>query len=91
MYAPPEKTPREAVQRWEQDVGYMSRALVNVLATLGEFPLIRFYQPPQTPAWPPLGAAEAVGESVSKRLAFRIQQEMEEYQKNNPSFPGTKE
>jgi hypothetical protein len=60
--------------------------LVNTLATLGEYPLIRYYNPPSS-FHPPLGPALAVGEHLGKRLAERVQAEMDAYARDNTDFP----
>lgn len=60
--------------------------LVNALATLGEYPLIRYYNPPSN-FHAPLGPALAAGEHVGKRLAERVQREIDAYARDNSDFP----
>ncbi|ORY80259.1 Sec1-like protein, partial [Leucosporidium creatinivorum] len=86
LYAPPEHSPQDSLQRWEDEIGWMSRALVNALATLGEYPLIRYYNPPSS-FHAPLGPALAAGEHVGKRLAERVQREIDAYARDNSDFP----
>ena len=59
---------------------------MNALATLGEYPLIRYYNPPSS-YHPPLGPALSTGEHLGKRLAFRVQEEIDAYARNNSAFP----
>lgn len=56
---------------------------MNTLATLGENPFIRYYNPSSQP----LGPGAAVNEHLSKRLATRLQADLDEYCRNNPGFP----
>jgi hypothetical protein len=56
--------------------------IVNVLISLGEFPEIRYYNPPSL-----LGPASAVGEHATQRLANRVHQAMEAYCRENAGFP----
>ena len=60
--------------------------LVNVLATLGEYPLIRYYNPPSN-FHAPLGPASATGEHIGKALALRVQSEIDKYARDNSDFP----
>jgi syntaxin-binding protein 1 len=60
--------------------------IVNTMATLGEYPLIRYYNPPSS-FHSTLGPGLAVGEAISKRLADRVQLEMDAYARDNSNFP----
>lgn len=60
--------------------------IVNVLAALGEYPLIRYYHPPSS-LHPILGPGLAAGEPVGKRLAERVQAEIDAYARDNSNFP----
>lgn len=60
--------------------------IVNVLATLGEYPLIRYYHPPSG-FHHILGPGAAVGEPIGKRLADRVQAEIDAYARDNSNFP----
>ncbi|GAA5891833.1 hypothetical protein JCM8208_002906 [Rhodotorula glutinis] len=86
LYGPPDQQPDHAIARWEDDVGWMSRSIVNVLATLGEYPLIRYYHPPSG-FHHILGPGAAVGEPIGKRLADRVQAEIDAYARDNSNFP----
>ncbi|GAA6041593.1 hypothetical protein JCM8097_007759 [Rhodosporidiobolus ruineniae] len=86
LYGPPDGPQERAIARWEDDIGWMSRAIVNTLATLGEYPLIRYYNPPSS-FHPPLGPGVAVGEHIGKRLADRVQLEIDAYARDNSNFP----
>ncbi|GAA5889143.1 hypothetical protein JCM5296_007177 [Sporobolomyces johnsonii] len=86
LYGPPEGRPEEAVMRWEDEIGWMSRSIVNALATLGEYPLIRYYNPPSS-FHNILGPGLAAGEHVAKRLADRVQLEIDAYARDNSNFP----
>lgn len=63
-----------------------SPQLVNVLATLGEYPLIRYYNPPSS-FHGPLGPAVSSGEHIGKALAERVQNEIDAYARNTDNFP----
>ncbi|POY70532.1 hypothetical protein BMF94_6446 [Rhodotorula taiwanensis] len=86
LFAPPDGSVEHAVARWEDDIGWTARSIVNALATLGEYPLIRYYNPPSS-FHPPLGPGLAVGEPVGKRLAERVQAEIDAYARDNSNFP----
>ncbi|KAM0793647.1 hypothetical protein ACM66B_001078 [Microbotryomycetes sp. NB124-2] len=86
MYGPPGRDARVSLAKWEDDIAWMSRALVNALATLGEYPHIRYYNPPSS-FHPPLGPGAAVGEHIGKRLAERVQREIDAYARDNSDFP----
>ncbi|GAA5975062.1 hypothetical protein JCM11641_000015 [Rhodosporidiobolus odoratus] len=86
LYAPPDGPLDRALVRWEDEIGWMSRSIVNTLATLGEYPLIRYYNPPSS-FHAILGPGLAVGEAVGKRLAERVQAEMDAYARDNNNFP----
>ncbi|KAK4057754.1 RHO1 GDP-GTP exchange protein 2 [Microbotryomycetes sp. JL221] len=85
-----DRNARDSVPRWEDDIAWMSRALVNALATLGEYPHIRYYNPPSS-FHEPLGPGAAVGEHICKRLAERVQREIDAYARDNGDFPGADE
>ncbi|KAK4701832.1 hypothetical protein P7C70_g4396, partial [Phenoliferia sp. Uapishka_3] len=70
--------------KWVSDAFMLQ--LVNVLATLGEYPLIRYYSPP-TSFHAPLGPASATGEHIGKALALRVQAEIDRYARDNSDFP----
>ena len=57
--------------------------LVNALVLLGEYPLIRYYNPNTKP----LGVGAAYNEHITRRLAEMVQREMDEYCRNNTDFP----
>lgn len=59
--------------------------IVNALAMLGEYPLIRYYKPVNKP----IGVGAAYNEHITRRLAEMVQAEMDDYCKNNPDFPVT--
>lgn len=61
----------------------ISVQIVNSLAMLGEYPLIRYYKPVNKP----IGVGVAYNEHITRRLAEMVQTEMDEYCKNNPDFP----
>ncbi|BGP44379.1 syntaxin binding protein 1 [Rhodotorula kratochvilovae] len=86
LYGPPDQQPEAALARWEDDIGWMSRSIVNVLATLGEYPLIRYYNPPSS-FHSILGPGLAAGEPIGKRLADRVQAEIDAYARDNSDFP----
>ncbi|GAA6059866.1 hypothetical protein JCM10212_007071 [Sporobolomyces blumeae] len=86
LYGPPDGRPEDGVMQWEEDIGWMSRSIVNALATLGEYPLIRYYNPPNS-FHSPLGPGLVVGESIGKRLAERVQMEIDAYARDNSNFP----
>lgn len=65
---------------------YTHSQLVNALATLGEYPLIRYYNPPSS-FHGILGPGVAAGEHVCKRLAERVQREIDAYARDNTDFP----
>ena len=78
-----------AVSSWRGCCGSGANSLsqlVNALATLGEYPLIRYYNPPNS-FHAPLGPALAAGEHVGKRLAHRLQAELDAYARDNNDFP----
>ncbi|GAA5858275.1 hypothetical protein JCM8547_004630 [Rhodosporidiobolus lusitaniae] len=86
LYGPPDGPAERALARWEDDIGWMSRAIVNTLATLGEYPLIRYYNPPSS-FHNHLGPGLAAGEGIGKRLADRVQAEIDSYARDNSNFP----
>ncbi|GAA6011838.1 hypothetical protein JCM11491_000767 [Sporobolomyces phaffii] len=86
LYGPPEGRPEDGMMRWEDDIAWMSRSIVNSLATLGEYPLIRYYNPPNS-FHSTLGPGVVVGESIGKRLAERVQLEIDAYARDNSNFP----
>jgi syntaxin-binding protein 1 len=99
FYAPPEKSAREAVDVAEDELRFTTSCvssvgfaqseklnatqIVNSLAMLGEYPLIRYYRPTNKP----VGVGVAYNEHITRRLAEMVQTEMDEYCKNNPDFP----
>ncbi|KAM0753201.1 Sec1-like protein [Meredithblackwellia eburnea MCA 4105] len=86
LYAPPERNAKEAVEVWQDEIAWMSRVIVNVLATLGEYPLIRYYNPPSS-FHAPLGPASSTGEHIGRALALRVQSEIDAYARDNSDFP----
>ncbi|GAA5827126.1 hypothetical protein JCM11251_001128 [Rhodosporidiobolus azoricus] len=86
LYGPPDGPSDRALARWEDEIGWMSRTIVNTLATLGEYPLIRYYNPPSS-FHAPLGPGLAAGEGIGKRLAERVQVELDAYARDNTNFP----
>ncbi|BGP12280.1 hypothetical protein JCM10213_000024 [Rhodosporidiobolus nylandii] len=86
IYGPPDGGVDRALARWDDDIGWMSRSIVNTLATLGEYPLIRYYNPPSS-FHQTLGPGLAVGEAIGKRLAERVQAEIDAYARDNANFP----
>ncbi|GAA6018634.1 hypothetical protein JCM10207_008988 [Rhodosporidiobolus poonsookiae] len=86
LYGPPDGPQERALQRWEDDIAWMSRSIVNTLATLGEYPLIRYYNPPSS-FHAILGPGVAAGEAIGKRLADRVQLEIDAYARDNSNFP----
>lgn len=56
---------------------------MNLLATLGEKPYIRYYNPSAAP----LGPAAAVKEHLCKRLASCLQKDLDDYCQTNEDFP----
>ncbi|KAG0146790.1 hypothetical protein CROQUDRAFT_656975 [Cronartium quercuum f. sp. fusiforme G11] len=83
LYGPPERSVQDAVAAWEEEIGWISKSLVNLLATLGEKPYIRYYNP----STPPLGPAAAAKEHLCKRLASCLQKDLEDYCQTNEDFP----
>lgn len=55
---------------------------MNALAILGEYPMIRYYNPNK-----PLGVGLAYGQPVTKRLAGMVQDAMDRYCRDNEDFP----
>ncbi|KAI8450531.1 Sec1-like protein [Phakopsora pachyrhizi] len=84
LYAPPQRSPRESLESWEDEIGWISKSLINLFATLGEKPYIRFYNPPNTT---PLGPAAAAKEHLCKRLATCLQKDLDDYCDSNEGFP----
>ncbi|EJU03633.1 Sec1-like protein [Dacryopinax primogenitus] len=99
-----------AYERFEDDLWFTSRCIVNACIQLEEFPLIRYHQPsthgglgplkPPEPVVPEStsssrwkGArqaqpqAEVVDDHISKRLAYMVQDALDEYRRTNPEFP----
>lgn len=64
----------------------MAQSIVNALATLGEYPLIRYYNPP-TSTHRLLGPAVSTGETLCKRLAIVLQAELDDFARENTDFP----
>lgn len=62
---------------------FLTLQLVNALVLLGEYPLIRYYNPNNKP----LGVGVAYNEHITRRLAEMVQREMDEYCRNNADFP----
>ncbi|EGG12609.1 uncharacterized protein MELLADRAFT_114806 [Melampsora larici-populina 98AG31] len=58
LYGPPERSVQDAIANWEDELGWISKSLVNLLATLGEKPYIRYYNPSTTPLGPAAAAKE---------------------------------
>ncbi|SCV68091.1 BQ2448_212 [Microbotryum intermedium] len=86
LYSPPGLKVEDSVARWNYEISRMSHTLVNALATLGEYPMIRYYSPPSS-FHSLLGPAAAAGESMCKRLAERVQAEIDAYARDNSDFP----
>ncbi|WWD20443.1 hypothetical protein CI109_104919 [Kwoniella shandongensis] len=105
-----------AMEAFEDDIKVTGRSILNLLATVGENPYIRYYQPHHHPPLGPLahtaqaaapaqqqnpqslrwrsamGAtsqrpSEVLGEHLSKKIAFQVQNDLDEYLTNNPEFP----
>lgn len=57
--------------------------LVNILALLGEYPVIRYYQSSQKP----IGVGVAMNQHITKRLAEMVQDGMDKYCRDNENFP----
>ncbi|KAI5804450.1 Sec1-like protein [Geopyxis carbonaria] len=57
----------------------ISRKIVSVCATLGEYPTIRYFRPPPTQ----LHEARVLSEVLAKN----VQDELDEFAKNHPDFP----
>ncbi|WVQ84830.1 hypothetical protein IAT38_006987 [Cryptococcus sp. DSM 104549] len=107
-----------ALEAFEDDVKVTGRSILNLLATVGENPYIRYYQPghhqplgplaraaaeaaasqpaqsaPQSLRWrSAMGGSssrspEVVGDHLSKKIAFQVQSDLDEYMTNNPEFP----
>ncbi|KAG8958292.1 vacuolar sorting protein VPS33/slp1 [Tulasnella sp. 419] len=120
FYSPPPSMSAiaSARARIEEDLLFTAKGILNVIVSLGDNPLIRYY----IPEHPPLGAladqaqpARATpsegsgrwrgalasssrdsagdlanrGEYVSKKLAFMVQHELDEYIKANPDYVKT--
>jgi len=86
LFGPPQQGIREAVAAWQQELAWISRGIINVLASLGEYPLVRFYEPP--PAYhAPLGPAQAFGQHLSRCLAIRVQNDLDFFARSNRDFP----
>ncbi|KAK9894050.1 Sec1-like protein [Cystobasidium minutum MCA 4210] len=83
FYAPPVRSAREGVDLAEDELRFTSQSLVNALILLGEYPLIRYYNPNTKP----LGVGVAYNEHITRRLAEMVQREMDEYCRNNSDFP----
>lgn len=60
-----------------------SAQLVNVLAILGEYPVIRYYKSNQKP----IGVGVAYNEHITRRLAEMVQEGMDKYCRDNENFP----
>jgi hypothetical protein len=58
--------------------------LINLFATLGEKPYIRYYNPSTTP---PLGPAALAQEHLCKRLAASVEKDLADYCHSNQEFP----
>ncbi|KAH9464613.1 hypothetical protein MJO28_001686 [Puccinia striiformis f. sp. tritici] len=84
LYGPPSRSPREALEAWEDEVRWMSKSLINLFATLGERPYIRYYNPSNTPA---LGPAAQAQEPLCKSLASYLEQDLAAYCDSNDEFP----
>ncbi|KAI9620419.1 hypothetical protein H4Q26_013631 [Puccinia striiformis f. sp. tritici PST-130] len=84
LYDPPSRSPREALEAWEDEVRWMSKSLINLFATLGERPYIRYYNPSNTPA---LGPAAQAQEPLCKSLASYLEQDLAAYCDSNEEFP----
>ncbi|KDE02370.1 hypothetical protein MVLG_07072 [Microbotryum lychnidis-dioicae p1A1 Lamole] len=86
LFSPPGPKVDDSVARWNYEISRMSHILVNALATLGEYPVIRYYSPPSS-FHGLLGPAAAAGEPMCKRLAERVQAEIDAYARDNSDFP----
>ncbi|GAA95215.1 uncharacterized protein L969DRAFT_92521 [Mixia osmundae IAM 14324] len=90
LYAPPgpgRQGQDEAAAVWNNELERTCRGIVNCLTTLGEYPEIRYFDPPSSYLAQPIGAAAVVGEPVSKRLAMKVQKAMDAYCRDNADFP----
>ncbi|KZT51928.1 Sec1-like protein [Calocera cornea HHB12733] len=112
FFSPPPSTALApaAFERFEDDLWFTSRCIMNACIQLEEFPLIRYHQPathgglgPLKPPEPvqtePAGSSrwkaarqaqaqpETNDDHISKRLAFMVQDALDEYRRANPDFP----
>jgi len=84
LYGPASQLQKDVVKSWEADLDYMAASLVNVCATLSEFPDIRFYAPG--------GCNRAILGPTKQHptvvLAQKVYAGLMDYAKNNEGFPG---
>ncbi|KAA1136315.1 vacuolar sorting protein VPS33/slp1 [Puccinia graminis f. sp. tritici] len=83
LYGPPPRSPRDALEAWEDEVCWISKSLINLFATLGEKPYIRYYNPSS----PPLGPAALAQDHLCKSLAASLEKDLAAYCDSNEEFP----
>ena len=64
----------------------IARRITSVLATLGEYPYIRYYQPPQPTSMPSLYTSSS-RLPLSGKIAQLVQTEMDNLCRADPTFP----
>ncbi|KAJ1554958.1 vacuolar sorting protein VPS33/slp1 [Cladochytrium tenue] len=64
----------------------VARRLVSVLATLGEYPYIRYYHPSQPTSRPPLQQS-ASATPLAGKIAQMVQHELDDLCRGDPNFP----
>lgn len=84
LYAPPTRSAQDALELWEDEVCWISKSLINLFATLGERPYIRYYNPTSTS---PLGPAAMTSDHLCKTLATCLEKDLAEYCDSNEGFP----
>ncbi|KAF5116301.1 hypothetical protein DV113_000546 [Geotrichum candidum] len=66
----------------QRAISKIAQQLVSVCATLGEYPIIRFYEADKT---------ERISKKLTYMIAKEFQNELDSYARNHPDFPDTSE
>ena len=90
LYGPATSTSKEAFADWQADLDYMAQSIVNVCASISEFPEIRYFDPTnisRDAIGPPDPNKKNVKLHVAQVLAKKVHLALQQYCRDNEGFP----